>query len=354
MPKQVMCIYAPTGDGKTSLLGTFARGLHEATGKKTRIYTADGGPFLDRDLVEAGVVEIWNTSAATYPFERLREICSGAWPEDIADADSPLISAVEAVRYVAQCIQCKKVWHDSEKLPSLDPILCTVCKRPVPLKIRRKVNEENGIGKVGAIFYEGLTAFAEKLMDNMSLRSARGEKIGEDVAVKFRDGAENVAGSSRSSYGIAQRRLKAAVDLTQNLPVDYVAWSATKARATDDERRIPVFGPKIVGNAATDDVPRWFGPTLALVTVPLTGGLTERRLYLTKFFETWSKATADVECLANARIPPAQLYDVPPYLLFGPTQSAMLWDVIQWIEAKQAGKKPLALPSSMLPVQTKK
>ena len=346
MPK-VNLLYSPTGGGKSSLFGTFARGLHAATGKRSRVYTADGGDWLDRDLVEAGIVEIWHMNRATYPFERLREVCQGAWPTDPSDPDSPIIPAVLATKYLAKCLGCNKVLHDSEKLPATPIVECKECRRPVPLKIARRINEANGIQGIGAVFYEGLTAFSDMLMDNMSARTARGEKIGEDAAVRFQDGSEAVAGSSRSSYGIAQRRPKAAVEESRLLPVDYVWWSARLNRGTDDERRVPVFGPKVAGNAATDEIPAWFGVTLGLTIAPATPKGVERRLYLRNFYQEWNKAIADVENLANARIPPHRLSDkfkldgreyanVPDYFVYNAANATMLWDVMQVIEARQA------------------
>jgi len=169
----------------------------------------------------------------------------------------------------------------------------------------------------------------------MSDRSAKGEKMGEEVAVRFRDGSLDVAGSSRSSYGVAQRRIKAAVEESRLLPVDYVIWTGLKQRGTDDERRVPVFGPKLVGSAATDDIPRWFGPTLALASVPQPANQIERRIYLDKFFETWNNATKDVENLAGSRIPPANLDGVPQFKVNDPKNRKMLWEVVKLIEEKQ-------------------
>jgi len=275
MSKMNVCLYGSTLDGKTSLLQTFAFGLFEATGKKTRVYTAENYDPL-KPGIHAGYIELWQVAKPTYPFERLRDIAKGEWPADLehADADVPLLPALLDTRYVAQCVGCQKEVHNSDKLPPdfpRKPIICKACDRPVPLRRRRRINQENGIQNVGAVFFEGLVAFAEMLMDQMSKLSAEGTRIGEDVAVRFTDGAESVAGSSRSSYGIGQRRIKAAVEESRLLPVDYVIWTGLKQKGTDDERRVPVFGPKLVGSAATDDIPRWFGPTLALASVPPQG-----------------------------------------------------------------------------------
>lgn len=334
MPMNI-CLYGPAHSGKTSLLQTFAKGLFEATGKKTRVYTGENYDPLQPGISE-GYVEVWQVVHPRYPFERLKEIVKGGWTLDAGDQTAPVIPAFEATKYIAACVGCEKVLHSSPALPA-NEIMCATCKRPVPIKRERKLNPGNGLDKVGAVAYEGLVAFGEMLMDNMSDRSAKGEKIGEDVAVRFQDGETMVAGSSRSSYGIAQRRIKVGVEESRLLPVEYVIWTGLKNRGTDDERRTQVFGPKLVGAAATDDIPRWFGPTLALATVPLPSG-SERRIYLTSFFETWNPQTASIENLAGSRIPPSNLEGVPAWVVNERRNPKMLWEVVQAIGKRQKGE----------------
>ena len=79
--------------------------------------------------------------------------------------------------------------------------------------------------------------------------------------------------------------------------------------------------------------------TLALVVVPTPKG-SERRLYLRNFFQSWNKSVADVENLANARIPPHRLDGVPEYIICDQKNPKMLWDVMQMIEERQATPAP--------------
>src|ERR1035441_9540979 len=349
MAKQMIAVWAPSGTGKTSLLASFLTGLHRATGKRGRLYNVDGGVDSIKHLEAAGALDIFEMGNQAYPFEAMLDVSRGYWPRDPKDALSQLESPM-LVRYIAECTVCNKRVYDQDKACVTTHVVCT-CKASIPVRPRNVWNPANDLSKnnVGVLMYEGGTGFGEKMMDNMSDRSAKGEKIGEDIAVRFKDGGLDIGGVSRSAYGIAQRRVKRAVEYSRMVPgVDYVIWTFHKARGEDDVKRSPVFGPKIVGSAATDDVPRWFGPCLSLTSAP-NGKDSERRVYMTNYFETWNQVTASVECLANSRIPVSVLDGVPPYFVFDKSKKGefgaetILYDIVQLIERKQAEAAKLAL-----------
>jgi hypothetical protein len=289
---------------------------------------------------------------AVYPFEALLEASQGAWPADTSDPTSRL-EPPTLVRYIAECDVCKIRSYDADKACTSTHVKCTKCQASIPVRPRRVFNPANDLSKanIGCIAFEGLTGFSDSLMANMSDRSAKGEKIGEDIAVRFKDGALDVGGVSRSAYGIAQRRMQRAVEASRNIPsVDYVIWTAHKDRGEDDIKRTPVFGPKLVGHAATDDAPRWFGPCLSITSVPTANGKpAERRVYLSNYFETWNQVTSSVAHICNSRIPTSVLTGVPDYYQFDKDKKGafgaetLLWDIVQLIEAKQAEAAKLAL-----------
>ncbi len=350
--KQLICLYGPSGVGKTSLVGTFATGLFRATGKRTRLYNRDGGVASIGYLQSAGIADIWDMGETVYPFEALLEASQGAWPADVADPTSRL-EPPTLVRYIAECDVCKLRSYDQDKACTTTHVKCTKCSASIAVRPRRVFNPTNDLSKlnIGVVVFEGLTGFSDSLMANMSDRSAKGEKIGEDVAVRFKDNQLDVGGVSRSAYGIAQRRMQRAVEASRNIPgVDYVIWTAHKDRGEDDIKRTPVFGPKLVGHAATDDAPRWFGPCFSITSVPgATGKLPERRMYLSNYFETWNQITSSVEHICNSRIPTSVLDGVPEHYVFDKARKGefgaetLLWDVIKLIEAKQAEAATLAL-----------
>lgn len=350
MPTQLCGLWGSSGSGKTSLLNTFAIGQHRANGKRTRLYSAESAQRGPIDgAIAKGIVEAWFIDNAAHPFERIIDATQGAWPDDPNDPYS-LVNPAFSYKWIAKCPQCATVVYTNDKQPIASAVLtCPKDKTVCAARVTREQNPKNGIGDIGAVMFEGGTAFGEMLMDNMTQRSAKGEKMGEDVAVRFKDGSAEVATSSRSSYGIAQRRVKGAVDASRQLPTSYVWWTFTAERGEDTDRRIPVFGPKLPGSAATPDVPRWFGPLLGVVRVPPIGNQPEEiRLYLRSYYQTWNDFTKGIECVVNTRIPPAQLREgrpdaVPSYFVYKPDNETLLWDVMQLIEERQrAAVAPIA------------
>jgi len=349
--KQMICLWAPSGHAKTSLLATFLTGMYKANGKRARLYNVDGGVASIQHLSPSHL-DVWEMGDQQYAFEAMLDASRGYWPKDPSDPTSPLEPPM-LVRYIAECDVCKTRLWDQDKAGQTS-VPCTKCpgKPLIPIRARNVWNPANDLSQanVGALLYEGMTGFAEKMMDNMSDRSAKGEKIGEDIAVRFRDGQTDIGGVSRSAYGIAQRRIKRAVEYSRMVPgIDYVIWTAHKARGEDDVKRSPVFGPKIVGSAATDDVPRWFGPCLGVSKWPLDASKSEFRVYLTTYFETFNQITKDVACVCNSRIPPQTLNGVPDYYVFDRTKTGrfggetLLWDIVKQIEEKQAEAADMAL-----------
>lgn len=350
--KQMICLWAPSGNAKTSLLGTFLTGMYRALGKRGRLYNVDGGVDSIAYQQQAGILDVWDMSNQTYAFEAMLDASRGYWPKEPGDPTSPL-EAPMLTRYIAHCEACnQRAWDQDKATQTSAP--CPKCKALIPIRARNVWNPNNDLSKsnIGALLYEGMTGFGEKMLDNLSDRSAKGEKIGEDAAVRFKDGQLDVGGVSRSSYGITQRRIKRAVEYTRMIPgIDYVIWTAHKARGEDDIKRSPVFGPKIVGSAATDDVPRWFGPCLSVSKWPSSDNKgSEFRLYLTSFFETFNPVTKDVVNVCNSRIPPQVLNGVPEYFTFDKDRKGefggetLLWDVVALIERKQkeAAERALA------------
>ena len=340
---KLVLLYGPSGSAKTSLLGTFITGMFRALGKRARLYNVDGGVDTVRYHMDNGLLDVAEFLQRPFPFEALVDASTGAWPSDLNDPTSPCVPPF-LMRYVAECAPCKKRVYDQDKPCTTTHVKCT-CGAEIAVRPRRAHNPANDLSKIGLVAYEGITGFSEKLLDNQADRSAKGEKIGGDIAVRFKDGSVDIGSNTQSSYGVAQRRIKQAVEASRLLPVDYVIWTAHKDRGTDDMKRVPVFGPKLAGHAATDDAPRWFGQTFSVTNWPVAGknGTTvEKRIYITNYYEDFNPTTKDVEHICNNRVPPHVLRDLPPYFVFDRLKTGefgaetLLWDVVRLIEKRQA------------------
>ncbi len=351
MAKQTILLYAPSGYGKTALLNTFVTGMYRANQKLSRLCNADGGVDTISNLRDAGALTIWEMRNQIFPFEALNDATRGYWPKQLENPTSELVPPF-FVRWVAECQVCKKRPYDQDRACTTTSVKCT-CGADIPVRPRQAFNPENDLSKLGAYLFEGLTGFSDCLMENMSVRTAKGEKIGGDAGIRFKDGNYDVGGATQSHYGTAQRRIQSFVDNSRLLPTDYVLWTARKDRGTDDVKRTPVFGPKLAGHAATDDAPAWFGITLSLALWPLPNGKGfERRVYLQNYTETYNPITKDVEHICNTRLPASVLNGVKEYYVFDKDAKGefgaetLLWDIVQMIEKKRAEAATLALTGS--------
>ena len=333
---KTMCLYGSSGSCKTSALATFVTGMYRATGKKARLYNVDGGVASIQHLIDAGLCSHWELGNHPHPFEAVVDASRGYWPLDVKDPRSPL-EPPTLTRWIAECAVDQTRAYDSDK-PATTTVSCPKCRAIIPVRERQCYNPRNKLDDIGVILYEGLTGFSERLLDSMTDKLAIGDgKIGGDIAVKFKDGRENIGGLTQSAYGVAQRRAKTAVEASRLLPVPWVIWTAHKDRGTDDMKRVPVFGPKLAGHAATDDAPRWFSLTFSATNWPMQNGSVEKRLYISNYYESFNATTKDVEHICNTRIPPSVLDGVPPYYDFKPGKKDddLLWRIVQMIEGKQ-------------------
>jgi hypothetical protein len=340
-------LYGPSGSCKTSLLGTFITGMHRELKKKARMYNVDGGVDTIRYHIDNGLLSVCEMLNRPFPFESLLDASQGSWPESLTDPTSLMIPAF-LNRYVAKCEACNHATYDQDKPCTTTHVKCTKCQADIAVRPRRAFNPKNNLEDVGVICYEGVTGFSERLLDDQANRAAKGEKTGGDVAVRFTDGNLMIGSNTQSSYGVAQRRLKDAVEKSRLLPVEYVIWTAHKDRGTDDMKRVPVFGPKLAGHAATDDAPRWFGQCFPVTNYPVKGGI-EKRIYVASYYEDWNPIVKDVEHLANSRVPPHVLKGMPQFYVFDAERKGqfggetLLWDLVREIERRQAeaGKQAL-------------
>lgn len=310
-------VYADSGAGKTSLIESLATYLYKKEGKRTRLVTGDGGGWdTISHLVEAGIVIPWQVDLHEHPFETLMLASEGYWPEDTGDPRSKLIPPF-TVTYKGTCRKCKKVIWNKDTRPGAG-MVCGTCKgkigtgeNDIKVESSRVVNPLNDLSGIKGYCFEGLTAFGSKFIASLTDRGAHGEKIGADAPAKFMDGTSKFASSNMTYFGIAQNRLAQMVNSSRLLPDMHVYWTALQMRATDQDTKQPIFGPELVGKAKTASAPAWFGNTLSLVEWPMPGNDTERRLYLSTYYDDENKTIPHV---CKNRIPAVVSKGVPKFL----------------------------------------
>jgi energy-coupling factor transporter ATP-binding protein EcfA2 len=297
-----LLIVGDTGSGKTSLLGTLALYVWQKYQKITRLATFDPGGYGDdvQVLVDAGIVQVFRgyTRDPEGQLGLALETCSlvtrGYWPRSFIDVSKGVVApGVDMVAPQTQIflMYCPK-GHPAVKAKTqqgLRPIACPTCKTQTSVenaeKVEHSVEITPGFEKIGAMEFDGLTSMSEWGMTDMGVRAAKNELGGEKSALNtLLSGGIKYGAGNRAAVGFMQNRAHEWVMNALAIPNLSVppAFTALELRATDDRSDLPIYGPKIAGNAKTAEVPQWFGNTLGTVIWPGDKG-PEWRLYLREY-----------------------------------------------------------------------
>lgn len=274
--KDTILLYGDTGDGKTPMIGEYAEADFIRTGKITRLYAGDpGGWRTIIPHVRLGIIRVVPVRDLPFPWEWVDTISKG-------------------------------------KLPVAVP------NQPNPKWIVDKAEND----RTGTYAFEGMTAFADILMQDAAREAAAGRNIGgQPPAFKLQQGETKWAGNSQSHYGNVQTVMQMAIQESLRLPGN-VIWTAMAKRASDADLNSPILGPQLVGKAVTSDIPRWFVFTFRLMAIPgndLTGKKAEHRIY---FDDHEERNTSGAKGLGNLRMP-LDAFDadaagndknIPPYI----------------------------------------
>ncbi len=232
-------IYGDTGDGKTGLVGSWAKWVNQETGKKVRYYTWEPGNIdTIGDLIDKGLIDVVDLHSSAYPAEALEDASNGYSFDLGTNKSSP--------------------------------------PGPSPFET------------YGGFAYEGGTIDGKDLMEELRVKAAKNEIIGAEKAPQqYKSGNLQIAGSNQTHYGIVQGRVRRAIQASQRLPV-HLAWTFREVKA-DDEQMISgykvIYGPMIVGQAMTPHIPSWFGRTIHCDTLKEGNKLVKRAFFKSHFYE---------------------------------------------------------------------
>lgn len=250
---QSVLVYGISGVGKTTQIGKAAEFVYNKTGKKTRLASTSGGGWGSIDpQVELGIVEPCYLLNRKYPYETLQRMSRGWWPEDANDSDSPLVEPSK-----------QKSWAD-----------------------------------VGALAFDSVTEGAEWVMRYSVEAEAKGviRISGQQPAAKFQEhqGGDFFGSPSMGMYGTIQNYFGQFVAQSTAIPGRYIFWTALELKGTDENTRLPLYGPEIIGKAKTSGAPAWFNHVLHLCFVGQSAkSRGERRMYFESHFEE------GIPCLAK-------------------------------------------------------
>lgn len=171
----------------------------------------------------------------------------------------------------------------------------------------------------GLLAEEGLTAFAEMFLMNLSEHSANNpnQAVGGDSAWTFeaKEGDEviKIASNTMSHYGVAQ--LQVMHEIWKHAPGVPSIWTAILKRAQDSNVGGGILGAQAVGSSLTPSIPRWFDYTFRINALPAENGPAKHVLYLETHLDKQAKGA---KVVANARLPLAGAEGAPVEAVFDP------------------------------------
>lgn len=275
-------IYGDTGAGKTTLLATFAKWVWKKFHAPTRLVAADPGGYSDDvlALVRLGIIEVWRIYTRDpegqkgLPSETLVRACQGWWPIEIDPA-------------TGQC--------------------------PLGVPISAPSPDQRF-----AIAFDGLSGMQEWSMTDMGHRAAQGTLGGEGSNMKtVQSGDLKLGVGNRASVGFTQGKARDWVLSSLSIPnlVCPPVFTALELKVLDSDTKLPLYGPKIAGQAKTTDVPAWFGATLGVCIARDEKGRPQWRLYLRDYYYPDGDRTPHkAKIRASAALPTEELAKLPDYL----------------------------------------
>lgn len=236
-------VYGVSNSGKTTQVQELGKWVNRKLQKKVRLVSCSGGGWTSiMPAIKAGIVVPTFIRERAYPLNTLDKMTRGWWPENPDDPLSPLLPPEK-----------QKDWND-----------------------------------VGGVVFDSLTESATWMMNNLANREARGDIKISQLSIKFRDGDTDYGSPALAHYGNVQNRFEELVAASKCLGGKYVMWTALELKSTDDNSRLPLYGPDIVGKAKTAQCGAWFDNTLHLYITGAGGmkkGPAIHRMYLTTHFE---------------------------------------------------------------------
>jgi len=250
-PSIKILLAGDTGSGKTAQLGLLAEYLYVLTkGKKTVLFTMDGGGFLTiQPLIDLGVIELVTFDGSVPPWLWISHALHGE-----ARIDGDWVSVINP-----------------------DTVVLAA--------------------------YEGLTAYSEFMLEDLSRHSAEHptQSVGGDSAwtykVEFEGEELNMASNTQSHYGLVQMRIMH--EIMRARPGVPSLWTAVLTRAADPIGG-GILGPQTVGRAQAPTIPRLFDLMFRIDSRTSGDHPVKHQLYLETHEDKISKGA---KVNVNARIP---------------------------------------------------
>ncbi len=238
VPQRKVMLYGASGDTKTTQTYHIAKWLLKNNpGKKIRYVSSDNGgyaPFLDSGMIERGQVEVFDYTNRNFPLADMRRLSEGYWPRYIVGEGK------EAKAYPTQVEGSREFFKST------------------PVCMTTPAEYDN----ILAYIMEGMTSTGEVLKTHCSNQK---EGVGFKESYIYEEDGYTILGLQMGHYGLVQKEIQSLHNKGFcSLPVPWLIWTALVGKGEDKQNRETVYGPQLVGNAATPNIPTWFMDCLHL------------------------------------------------------------------------------------------
>lgn len=279
--------YGESGSFKSTQLIFIAKYIYKKTGKKTRVVLTDSsaGDML-KPCEQAGIMDVWRISALENPLTVMRLLAQGRWP----------VAKVKDGKTILEMVApTQETWKE-----------------------------------IGAICLDSMTTFCDLAMADLL---GKGQKIAEDVVSQFSESVMGENGiqqtirfgaAARAHYNFIQNQVYNIINSASSLPIELFGMTLLEAKAEEQDRST-IYGPAIIGKAATPKFPAWVGallhfdstmvPVVTMKTVIVDGKATQvaETVYQTQvraYFMRHPDPKTGVNHPAKPRVPPEKFADL--------------------------------------------
>lgn len=329
----ITLLYGISGSGKSRQIDEAAEYMWETHQKITRVYVSDLGGWGTKrlSLIKLGIVQVWYFVNHVEPWATAELASLGYWPASFLNAETGLAAAEVAlvgprqIRWELLCPNGHSVAvFDTEATLAQASLSCSICQTMTTsanaLSIQKHVIRSEGFANVGLYCYDSLTQLNES---GLEIAAERGAGMQEGEALRspaaLREGVFTFGLNAKTHYGFLQQRSRGWIRNIRTIPDQVekaiVTCGVETGKGDDESGGIPIYGPKIAGNARTSFVPGWAGNCLHATKETLPNGEARHRIWLVN--HTDPRDPRAIPYLAKHRGEPI---DMPQYLEDAPDQ----------------------------------
>lgn len=308
--------YGNSGAGKTTLCYYLSMWMYETFGLTTRLISNDlgnWGPIESEGLIDAGIVDAFNVSGRTNLLADMRKLSRGWWPKVVIE---------------------EREFENPDGSTSIKKV-----------KVRKIVEDSEGLKKVGLYFIEGATTTSTAFLRHITKSE---DKIGpQDTAGRYEEDGEHFGGNSQAHYNLIQVEMHGLYAAFASLPspIRLVAWTGHVGKGTLKRTGESCYCPQLAGEAKNSEVPSWVGDCFYLDEIAEqvdNEGNSIQAKQLRAFYVNYPDKDTEVNYLAKSRVGPTSLGELVKrfpggFIPLGLKRGKNIDAYYMWLEERRKG-----------------